>query len=92
MNAFIAIAAVMTLLVIAWLAYPLWRQKSGSGISSERLNAEIHRDQLKALENDLARGVISQQDLKPAATSYSCACSTIPKATRHRKARNHTVF
>jgi len=64
MNAFIAIAAVMTLLVIAWLAYPLWRQKSGSGISSERLNAEIHRDQLKALENDLARGVISQQDFE----------------------------
>jgi len=64
MNAFIAIAAIMTLLVIAWLAYPLLRQKAGSGISSERLNAEIHRDQLKALENDLARGVINQQDFE----------------------------
>lgn len=65
MNAFIAIAAVMTLLVIAWLAYALLRpKKPGAGISSERINAEIHRDQLKALENDLARGVISQQDFE----------------------------
>lgn len=65
MNAFIAIAAVMTLLVIAWLAYALLRPKNtGTGISSERINAEIHRDQLKALENDLARGVISQQDFE----------------------------
>ncbi len=64
MNAFIAIAALMTLLVIAWLAYPLLRLKTGSGISAERLNAEIHRDQLRALENDLARGVISQQDFE----------------------------
>lgn len=64
MNVFIAIAAVMTLLVIAWLAYPLLRLKAGSGISSERLNLEIHSDQLKALEKDLARGVISQQDFE----------------------------
>lgn len=64
MNVFIAIAAVMTLLVIAWLAYPLLRLKAGSGVSSERLNLEIHSDQLKALEKDLARGVISQQDFE----------------------------
>lgn len=64
MNAFIAISAFMTLLVIVWLAYALMRTQKGSGISSERLNAEIHRDQLKALENDLARGVISQQDFE----------------------------
>jgi len=64
MNLFIAIAALLTLLVIAWLAYPLLRLKAAAGVSSERLNAEIHRDQLTALENDLTRGVISQQDFE----------------------------
>lgn len=64
MNVFIVIAALMTLLVVAWLAYPLFRLKTSSGISSERINVEIHRDQLKALETDLARGIISQQDFE----------------------------
>ncbi|MDD5028974.1 MAG: c-type cytochrome biogenesis protein CcmI [Rhodoferax sp.] len=64
MNAFIAIAVLMTLLVIAWLAYALLGTQTSNGVSSERLNAEIHRDQLKALENDLTRGVISQQDFE----------------------------
>ncbi|MDR3369855.1 c-type cytochrome biogenesis protein CcmI [Rhodoferax sp.] len=62
MNVFIGIAALMTLLVVAWLVYPLLRSKHGSGVSADRLNIDIHRDQLKALEVDLARGVISQQD------------------------------
>ena len=64
MTVFIGIAAIMTLLVIAWLIYPLLRSKSGSGVSAERLNIDIHRDQLRALEADLARGVISQQDFE----------------------------
>lgn len=64
MNVFIGIAVLMTLLVVAWLVYPLLRFKATVGISSVRLNTEIHRDQLKALENDLARGVISQQDFE----------------------------
>jgi len=64
MNVFIGIAALMTLLVVAWLVYPLLRSRPAAGISSVRLNTEIHRDQLKALENDLARGVISQQDFE----------------------------
>ena len=62
MNVFIAIAALLTLLVTAWLLRSLLRKSPGKGISSERLNAAIHRDQLQALEADLARGVISQQD------------------------------
>jgi cytochrome c-type biogenesis protein CcmH len=64
MNVFIGIAATMTLLVVAWLVYPLLRLKHGSGVSADRLNIDIHRDQLKALETDLARGVISQQDFE----------------------------
>lgn len=64
MNVFIGISALLTLLVVAWLVRPLLRQHTGNGISSEKLNAAIHRDQLNALEADLARGVISQQDFE----------------------------
>lgn len=62
MNVFTGISALLTLLVVAWLVRPLLRKNTSAGISSEKLNAAIHRDQLRALEADLARGVISQQD------------------------------
>lgn len=64
MNLFIGIAALLTLLVVAWMVRPLLRQSTQSGISSEKLNAAIHRDQLQALQADLARGAISQQDFE----------------------------
>jgi len=64
MTVFIGIAALMTLLVVAWLVYPLLRSKQTGGVSAERLNIDIHRDQLKALEADLVRGVISPQDFE----------------------------
>lgn len=64
MNVFIGISALLTLLVVAWLVRPLLRKNTGTGISSEKLNAAIHRDQLHALEADLARGVITQQDFE----------------------------
>jgi len=64
MTVFIAIAVLMTLLVIAWLAYALMRKNFVQGVNSEHLNVAIHRDQLKGLENDLARGVISQHDFE----------------------------
>ncbi len=64
MSLFIGIAVLLTLLVIAWLIRPLLRSHITQGISSDRLNAAIHRDQLLSLEADLARGVISQQDFE----------------------------
>ena len=64
MNVFIGISALLTLLVVAWLVRPLLRKPGAGGISSDKLNAAIHRDQLHALEADLARGVISQQDFE----------------------------
>ncbi|TXT41586.1 MAG: hypothetical protein FD135_217 [Comamonadaceae bacterium] len=64
MNLFIALAALLTLLVVAWLVYALVRKAPGNGVSSEKLNASIHRDQLQALELDLARGAISPQDFE----------------------------
>ncbi len=62
MTVFIAIAAVLTLLVMAWIVRPLLRPAPSAGVSSQRLNASIYRDQLDTLERDLARGVISAAD------------------------------
>jgi len=62
MNVFISIAALLTLLVVAWFVRPLLLKPRGAGVSSDKLNADIHRDQLAALEGDLVRGVISQHD------------------------------
>ena len=64
MDVFIASAVLMTLLVVGWLLFALLRAKSGSTLTPERLNAAIHRDQLQALQADLARGAISQQDFE----------------------------
>ncbi len=62
MTVFIVIAVLLTLLALAWLLRPLLRDTQPVGVSSQRLNASIYRDQLEALERDLARGVISAAD------------------------------
>jgi len=62
MSVFLAIAALMTLLVVAWVVRPLLRPAPQAGVSSQRLNAAIYRDQLQTLERDLARGAISPAD------------------------------
>lgn len=59
---FIAIAALLTLLVVGWVLRPLLRPAVQAGVSSQRLNAAIYRDQLHTLERDLARGAISTAD------------------------------
>lgn len=64
MNVFIGLSALLTLLVIVWMVRPLLRAPKSDGVSANRLNTDIHRDQLLALETDLARGVISQQDFE----------------------------
>jgi cytochrome c-type biogenesis protein CcmH len=62
MTLFIAIAALLTLLVVVWVLRPLLKSAPAAGVSSQRLNAAIYRDQLEALERDLARGIISPAD------------------------------
>jgi cytochrome c-type biogenesis protein CcmH len=62
MSIFVAIAALLTLLVVAWVVRPLLRPASRAGVSSLRLNADIYRDQLQTLKRDLARGAISPAD------------------------------
>ena len=44
---------------MAWVLRPLLRPAPRAGVSSQRLNAAIYRDQLEALARDQARGVIS---------------------------------
>lgn len=62
MSLFIALAALMTLATIAWIVLPLLRPAATNGVSSQRLNAAIYRDQLEALDRDLASGAISPAD------------------------------
>jgi cytochrome c-type biogenesis protein CcmH len=52
----------LTLLVVAWVVRPLLKSAPPAGVSSQRLNAAIYRDQLETLERDQARGVISPAD------------------------------
>ena len=62
MIVFYSVAALLTLLVLAWVVRPLLRAAPQAGVSSQRLNATIYVDQLQTLERDLARGVISAAD------------------------------
>lgn len=62
MTIFISIAALLTLLVVAWVVRPLLWPAAPTGVSSQGVNTAIYRDQLLALERDLARGVISPTD------------------------------
>jgi cytochrome c-type biogenesis protein CcmH len=62
MIVFYSVAALLTLLVLAWVVRPLLRPAMHAGVSSQRLNATIYVDQLQTLERDLARGVISAAD------------------------------
>ena len=62
MNTFIASAAILTLLVIAWVIRPLLRKTTRQGVSVAQVNTAVHRDQLAALKADLNRNIVSQQD------------------------------
>ena len=62
MSVFIALAALLTLLVVAWMVRPLLRTAASGGVSSQRLNAAIYREQLQALDKDLVNGAISPAD------------------------------
>lgn len=62
MSIFIAIISALTLLAIAALVRPLLRPKTHESVTSQRLNAAIYKDQLAALDRDLASGAISATD------------------------------
>jgi len=62
MTVFYVLASVLTLLVLVWLLRPLLRQPQTSDVSSLQLNVAIYREQLEALDADLARGAITAQE------------------------------
>ena len=62
MSVFIGVSTVLTLLVVLWLARPLVRTSASAGVSAQRLNAAIYRDQLLALDDDLAAQRISADE------------------------------
>jgi cytochrome c-type biogenesis protein CcmH len=66
MTVFYSIAALLIVLVLAWLVRPLLRPAPLDGVSSQRLNADICREQLDALARDLASGGISPADYETA--------------------------
>src|SRR6218665_249160 len=60
MTAFVSLAAVLTLLVVARLLWPLWRGSRRSTLTVSQLNSKVYRDQLQELERDLARGQLTE--------------------------------
>lgn len=62
MTAFIIAAALLTLAILALLAYPLLRRKPAGAATQRQLNAAIYRDQLAELEGDFAEGSLSADD------------------------------
>jgi len=58
MTAFIAIAAVLLLLAVAIVLWPLLKAGTRTGVAREKANFEIYRDQFAELENDLKSGVL----------------------------------
>ena len=62
MTLFIALAAALTVLIIVWMVWPLLRPTPLNNVSSLRLNAAIYREQLDALERDLANGAMTPAD------------------------------
>lgn len=60
MTAFIAIAAVMVAIALAWLLWPLLRNAQRPVVERHVANASIYRDQFADLDADLRRGTISE--------------------------------
>ncbi|CAN7374252.1 c-type cytochrome biogenesis protein CcmI [Rhizobacter sp. LjRoot28] len=60
MSTFLAVAAVLTLVVLLRLLWPLWKGgRRGGALSIRQLNSKVYRDQLQELERDLARGQLT---------------------------------
>lgn len=63
----LVVAALLTVLVLAWLLRPLLRdRKSISQASRQALNTAIYRDQLVELESDRAAGSLDESDCEQA--------------------------
>lgn len=64
---FAGAAALLTLLVLAWLLYPLLKASRGHATIKRRaLNAAVYRDQLAELETDRTLGYLAETDYNQA--------------------------
>ncbi|RPJ47080.1 MAG: c-type cytochrome biogenesis protein CcmI, partial [Betaproteobacteria bacterium] len=61
MTTFVLLAAALIAIALFFVLLPLLRQRSNAtNISSDRVNINIYRDQLRELDEDLAAGTIDQ--------------------------------
>lgn len=66
---FLSAAALLALVALAWLLYPLlWRKSATPSASRQALNTAIYRDQLTELESDRANGTLAEADCEQART------------------------
>lgn len=66
MTAFLTLAGVLALAVVAWLLRPLLKTSRPQTDTSAALNTALHRDQLAALQSDLDSARLSQADFEVA--------------------------
>lgn len=96
---FLAAAAVMALIVLAWLLRPLLRRaQAADGASRQILNTAIYRDQLAELERDRAEGSLAESDFEQACVELqrrlledASVADTQPLATHSAKRTALTV-
>lgn len=65
------IAGAMAALSAAWLAWRMLRGRSGGQSHAAAFDLQVYRDQLREVERDLARGVLSEADADQARTEIS---------------------
>ncbi|MDR9499905.1 MAG: c-type cytochrome biogenesis protein CcmI [Hydrogenovibrio sp.] len=63
---FLWLTALITVLVLALIVYPLWRSKNVKEPDTNSINAEILKTQINELETDLKDGVISTEQYEAA--------------------------
>ncbi|WP_126447250.1 c-type cytochrome biogenesis protein CcmI [Sulfuricystis multivorans] len=68
MTFFLIGAALLTLITLALLLWPLRRGSASGEVSRREINAAIYRDELAELDRDLALGELSQADYDVAKT------------------------
>jgi cytochrome c-type biogenesis protein CcmH len=60
-TGFLAVAAAMLAVAVAWVLVPLLRQRPQASPAPEATNLAVLRDQLAELDTDLARGILTSE-------------------------------
>ncbi len=63
-------AAALATLAALWIALPLFRRR-GEGVARSSYDVQIYKDQLKEVERDLARGVLTEAEANASRTEIS---------------------